>query len=255
MDEIEFDVFPKISHIQQKDDNKFWNLTTDFRFNIFKPRSLININVDEQYNLLNKNTVKNQPKENTTKTIADIRSVLKNIKEEYPEYPVYKMFRLLKQIGNKCHERREIVSNKGKKCKKQEKQLLDSSVEIIEPEVPKARVTQMWTEKYRLQCSENIIGNATAVKQLKDWLKNWVEFAVDTNGQKRRRRRSSSEFESTDCDSRDSSNIPNNTLIVTGPCGSGKTASIYAICEEFGINVLELNASSKRTGIYNPFLL
>ena len=33
-----------------------------------------------------------------------------------------------------------------------------------------------------------------------------------------------------------------------GPPGCGKTATIYALAEELGYNVLEVNASSKRNG-------
>ena len=35
---------------------------------------------------------------------------------------------------------------------------------------------------------------------------------------------------------------------MVGPSGSGKTSSIYAVAEELGLEVLEINATSKRTG-------
>ena len=37
-------------------------------------------------------------------------------------------------------------------------------------------------------------------------------------------------------------------MLIAGPPGCGKTACIYALAEELGFNVLEVNASSKRNG-------
>ena len=37
-------------------------------------------------------------------------------------------------------------------------------------------------------------------------------------------------------------------MLIVGPPGCGKTASVYALAEELGFNVLEVNASSKRNG-------
>ena len=36
--------------------------------------------------------------------------------------------------------------------------------------------------------------------------------------------------------------------LLTGSCGSGKTAAVYAVAEELGLQVLEVNASTCRTG-------
>ncbi len=37
-------------------------------------------------------------------------------------------------------------------------------------------------------------------------------------------------------------------MLLVGPAGCGKTASVYALAERLGFNVLEVNASSKRNG-------
>lgn len=37
-------------------------------------------------------------------------------------------------------------------------------------------------------------------------------------------------------------------MLLVGPAGCGKTASVYALAEELGYNVLEVNASSRRNG-------
>ena len=39
-----------------------------------------------------------------------------------------------------------------------------------------------------------------------------------------------------------------NTAVIEGPPGSGKTAAVFALAAEMGFNVLEVNASSNRTG-------
>ena len=39
-----------------------------------------------------------------------------------------------------------------------------------------------------------------------------------------------------------------NTALLEGASGSGKTATVFALAAEMGFNVLEVNASSNRTG-------
>ena len=39
-----------------------------------------------------------------------------------------------------------------------------------------------------------------------------------------------------------------NAWIKTGPPGNGKSSAVYGIAEELGLHVLEVNASSCRTG-------
>ena len=37
-------------------------------------------------------------------------------------------------------------------------------------------------------------------------------------------------------------------VALTGPCGTGKTASVYAVAQQLGLSVIEVNASGARTG-------
>ncbi|KAJ8980445.1 hypothetical protein NQ317_001618 [Molorchus minor] len=126
-------------------------------------------------------------------------------------------------------ESKNILTNRQKEIG------LDNSIEIIEPGVEEFDLIEqaMWTEKYKPKCSGDIIGNSEGIKTLKRWLENWFNFSKEINAH---------------CDSRDSTRLPGNTFVVGGPCGCGKSTAIYAICEELGFNVIELNASSKRTG-------
>ncbi|KAF5269601.1 hypothetical protein FQR65_LT05940 [Abscondita terminalis] len=107
---------------------------------------------------------------------------------------------------------------------------------------------QMWTDLYKPETTKLVFGNHSAVSEVKTWLETWVDCtkAIGT----RRNSSSSSDFESDGEDSRDKYNaaLPRNGLMLYGPHGCGKTMTVYAVCNELGINVLEVNASNKRTG-------
>lgn len=96
----------------------------------------------------------------------------------------------------------------------------------------------MWSEKYKPICTKEILRNTKSVKQLKSWLSGWLDRekpAPDYD----------SDFETS---SRDSFQTKNNTMVLIGPNGSGKTSAVYGIANELNLNVLEINASSFRNG-------
>nr|XP_033336733.1 ATPase family AAA domain-containing protein 5 [Megalopta genalis] len=98
-----------------------------------------------------------------------------------------------------------------------------------------------WTYKYRPRSIKEVVGNEEAGTKLREWLIGWkATFRNENNS-------SGDEFYSSDSTS---SRIHENNqvAILLGPHGSGKTASVYAVAEEFGYTVLEVNASSRRTG-------
>ncbi|KAI4498008.1 hypothetical protein M0802_006832 [Mischocyttarus mexicanus] len=86
-----------------------------------------------------------------------------------------------------------------------------------------------------------IVGNEKAAIMLKDWLSRWRSpLHKESNS-------SGDEFYSSDC-SYTSKQNNNQVAVLLGPHGSGKTAAVYAVTEELGYRILEVNASSRRTG-------
>ena len=74
-----------------------------------------------------------------------------------------------------------------------------------------------WTEKYRPKTLDGVVGNPTAVDQLREWARSWE------------------------------SGIPEKrAAVLAGPPGVGKTTSAEALAREMGWDILEMNASDQR---------
>ena len=72
-----------------------------------------------------------------------------------------------------------------------------------------------WAEKYRPEHLADIVGNATAVRQMAEWARTWTSRSKP--------------------------------LLLYGKPGIGKTSSAYALARDMNWDVIELNASDQRT--------
>ncbi|XP_041839835.1 ATPase family AAA domain-containing protein 5b isoform X2 [Melanotaenia boesemani] len=113
----------------------------------------------------------------------------------------------------------------------------------------------LWTDKYSPERSSEVIGNAASVNKLLSWLKKW-KLRADCEERRETEERKREENDSWDCgDFQGEAGAENqgegslsNTMLITGPSGVGKTASVYACAQELGFKVFEVNSSSQRSG-------
>ncbi|KAL7733559.1 hypothetical protein ACLKA6_005028 [Drosophila palustris] len=98
----------------------------------------------------------------------------------------------------------------------------------------------LFTEKYKPLLFEQVLVNLTPVQELREFLSNW-------NGAGNR---NSQTLDDTLDFGNDSSSMGANcnTMVLLGPCSSGKTNAVFALANDMNFNVLEVNAGMKRTG-------
>ncbi|KAM6174182.1 ATPase family AAA domain-containing protein 5 [Erethizon dorsatum] len=111
----------------------------------------------------------------------------------------------------------------------------------------------LWTEKYQPQNASELIGNESAIKKLHSWLKDWKRRAELEERQNLKGKRDEKQEDFSDSiDFQGSSDEEEsricNTVLITGPTGVGKTATVYACAQELGFKIFEVNASSQRSG-------
>ncbi|VVD04310.1 unnamed protein product [Leptidea sinapis] len=237
---VQTESFNSVVHVQQqvaKHSNNINVLDICLRNNI-----LVDDEVKFEYkndiiqNLLNLNTLQI----NSKIALCDINKndLLQNIKKSYEKFPVYRTYHLLK--GKSKGDFRDYIYPD-----------LDNSVEIINGlKNSEEEYTDKlcWTDKYKPTSSKQIIGNFTAIDEMKKWLQNWTENLIKTKSEMNSSDSDFSLFHDSDADSREYLKNNNNVLIISGDVGCGKTSSVYAIAAELAIKVIEVNASSKRTG-------
>ncbi|XP_032234369.2 ATPase family AAA domain-containing protein 5 isoform X2 [Nematostella vectensis] len=127
-----------------------------------------------------------------------------------------------------------------------------------------------WSERFKPTCSSEVMGNASTTTRLRTWLEQWKikrekTLRKELELQKRLlakqnkskaasssmwKEDSDSDFQQSDSDSEGSCVEDSglcNAMLVVGPRGAGKTASIYACAGELGYKVFEVNCTSKRS--------
>ena len=74
-----------------------------------------------------------------------------------------------------------------------------------------------WPERYRPESIKDIVGNTASVKGLKDWIESWITGTPSVKA-----------------------------VLLIGPPGVGKTASIGALSRDYNLELVEFNSSDKR---------
>jgi replication factor C large subunit len=77
--------------------------------------------------------------------------------------------------------------------------------------------SESWVEKYRPATLSGVVGNVSAISEIKEWAQSW----------------------------RDGKPI-SKAIIIHGPPGIGKSSTGYALAQDMGWEILELNASDQR---------
>ncbi|KAI9284892.1 replication factor RFC1 C terminal domain-containing protein [Umbelopsis sp. AD052] len=90
--------------------------------------------------------------------------------------------------------------------------------------------SMLWTEKYKPQKMEEILGNKELVKRISAWLKDWDSSY--SSGFKFRNKESINDF---------------SAVLLSGPPGIGKTTAAHVIAKTNGYELLEFNASDVRS--------
>lgn len=229
--------FPIISHVTQLENNSHPNkeqIQHKFLTKIER-KYLPSINIAEYKCITNYNET---PK--LTETVD--KPVTKNfdlVLSEIQKYclDVQKIWKTVSTIKRET-EKKPLQRTRGNRKTKtlERKSPLAESVDASQPH------DCTWTCKYKPMSVQEMIGNEEAAAKLKDWLSRWrMSLAKEDYS-------SGEEFYSSDSCSKPYDNEHNQTAVLLGPHGSGKSASVYAIAEELGYRVLEVNASSRRTG-------
>ncbi|KAI0560369.1 P-loop containing nucleoside triphosphate hydrolase [Gracilaria domingensis] len=99
--------------------------------------------------------------------------------------------------------------------------------------------TDLWAEFYKKDSRIDVI-NGSAIKQLVDWLRKWYEPPEESV--------SDSDAESTDSYFVAESDDKERVAVITGDTGCGKSTVIATAARHVGLSVLEINASTCRTG-------
>ncbi|EYU22957.1 hypothetical protein MIMGU_mgv1a020951mg [Erythranthe guttata] len=114
-------------------------------------------------------------------------------------------------------------------------------------------VNYLWTDNYQPQNAKQVCGNAESVKYLSEWLHLWHKRgSLTTRGYMDEDNSIvqdvDHDYQHSDSDTNNGEESLKNVLLVTGPVGSGKSASIYACARDQGFQIIEINSSDWRNG-------
>eukprot|EP00118_Oscarella_pearsei_P001842 m.8674 g.8674 ORF g.8674 m.8674 type:complete len:1489 (+) comp20758_c0_seq2:87-4553(+) len=247
--------FPAVSHVLQLEDNvalKNGDCVCPFGFkkdngagSEFKGRHL----TPNEFTIPGKSSVSrrhHRPPRPSCDETTSVRAVLKRVSENHPSVDIKEMY------------------------------------DMVLKRVAKMSADLPWANVFAPDDSKELVVNADAIHQLRTWLMAWqrlpaasdpssaaaAQVRVEEDQLRRKRKRVTNHvaFEDDedfvvtknryvwcadsdgDDDEETERSRPRKAVVLLGPHGSGKTSGLYACAKELGLQVLELNESSKRTG-------
>lgn len=258
-------IFPSVSHVYQKCLNsKAWKLPINTTMGSFHNRNdgeniandllLHNLPLGS-FTSCKRCHIRNDTKTNNLSQNMFNDNLLAVLEKKYPDFPVYKTYQSIKNKYLKIQDENHNINDKAvitktrkKKSKATKSPLQTKNILVKDMEIKNT----LWTDTFFPDNSEEFFNIDENGVNLKKWLIQWknlnnmkLKKHYDSDGTSN----SDSEFQNSDTESINS-NLKSlgNTCILLGPCGSGKTSTLYMLAHELGYNVIELNASSKRTG-------
>ncbi|KAB7501984.1 ATPase family AAA domain-containing protein 5 [Armadillidium nasatum] len=193
--------------------------------------------------------------------ISTFKSFIES-KKDYINYYEKECFKEAKKM--ECKERSNgkvkdvVVNDVGKKSKRKKsskslsrskrrrilQEELSDDCEIIPEHIWHKWMPYDWTQVFSPKSAEFFVGNLGPINRLKEFLTKWKSaFKSDDLSDKN----SLSSLSDDSCDTNYESSA-NNAILISGPPGIGKTAAVYALAQDLGYKVLEINASSSRQG-------
>lgn len=235
-------LFPAISHVQQKDDDPLWESAS-------KPIPLLS-DKNHHYEFSENAKIFRFKITNDINHTSEIPRTLNNnavvnLKSKCKDSGMESMFNSYKRKKDDYLKKLEELNES-----------FDNFSDIVEVFDYGDGFNSLWTEIYKPRSSE-IMGNNQTVHRLTGWLKTWKEYNNEVKNLRKSKENKDSDDDSDVFVSSDDENIglraPGNVCLLSGPVASGKTSLVYALAAELDYNVLEVNASSKRTGKCSEF--
>ncbi|XP_070152901.1 enhanced level of genomic instability 1 isoform X3 [Polyergus mexicanus] len=233
--------FPTISHVTQLEDTSdSIRVEIEYKFSTKVERKYLpSIDVNNYKCICNYSKAPKAIEVKINESVkGNIDEILSEIEELCPS--ARKIWKTISTIKSDLEKKSPLSRMKGRKSRTLErKKILTENIGNEKSPLHDCA----WTCKYKPMSAEEIVGNEEAAGKLKDWLSGWrASLTKEDDGS------SGDEFYSSDCSSSCNNREDNQIAVLLGPYGSGKTASVYAVAEEFGYSILEVNASSRRTG-------
>ncbi|KAH8365486.1 hypothetical protein KR093_001268 [Drosophila rubida] len=180
------------------------------------------------------------------------RAMVKNWKNLFDRFPTFKCYNQMREkykhfsafdAAQDTQPMGEsfVVTRRTRRSMEQQQKHLEQNDEPAKPPATAPNGELLFTEKYKPLLFEQVLVNLTPVQELRDFLANW-----NGNGGGGQR---NSQDDSLDFGNDSSSlGINSNTMVLLGPCSSGKTNAVFALANDMNFNVLEVNAGMRRTG-------